>query len=109
MILRQILQLDQPPGPTAAAVCSVELKHTVAATVGADRVLHCLVFPDGALGELQPKREHLRQIVGCGFDHGGDVLLPQTIHLHAVRGEVFFHLHDRVGIVQPGLFLHSGG
>ena len=99
----------EPPGPAAAAVCTVKLEHAVASAVGADRVLHRLVFPDAALGKLQPELQHLRQILRRGFDHGGDVLFAETVDLHAIASEIVLHLHDRVGILQSGLFLHAGG
>ena len=55
----EVLQLDQPPGPATGPVRAIELEHPVAAAIGADRVLHRLVFLDAALGELEPQAEDL--------------------------------------------------
>ena len=81
----------------------------MATAIIADRVLHRLVLPDGALGQLQTQREYLSQVLRCGFDHGSDILLPEAFYLHAVLRQIILHLNDRVGIVQPGLFLHPDG
>ena len=107
VVLREILQLDQASGPAATAVGSVKLEHSVAASVSADRVLHRLVFADGALGELQSQGQHFREVLRRGFDHGGDVFLPEGVHLHAVLCEVALHLNNRARIREPCLFLHS--
>ena len=55
MILGQILQLDVSPGEPASPGSAEELEHATGAAVGADGVLHRLVFPDGGLGQLLPQ------------------------------------------------------
>lgn len=81
----------------------------MAPSVLAYRILHRLIFADAALGQLKPERQHLRKTVGRSLNHGGDILLAQAVGLYAVLSQIRLHLHDRVGILQPGLFLHSGG
>ena len=54
VVLRQVLQLDEPACPSAAPVGAVELKHAPAATILTDSILHGLVFLHAAFGGLQP-------------------------------------------------------
>ncbi len=68
MVLRKILQLNQPSCPAATSIRTVKLEHAVATAIGADGILHRLVFPNAALGELQPELQYLCQ----GFEELSD-------------------------------------
>ena len=54
VVLRQVLQLDEPACPSAAPVGSIELEHAPTAPVLTDGILHGFIFLHAALRGLQP-------------------------------------------------------
>ena len=57
MVLGEVLQLDQPAGPSARTVGTVKLEHAVSSAVSADCVLYCLIFLHGGFCKLLSEHE----------------------------------------------------
>ena len=57
VVLRQVLQLDQPSCPASCAVGSIELEHATGTAIGADSRYHRLIFPDAGFGKLLPEHQ----------------------------------------------------
>ena len=109
MILGQVLQLDVPPREPACPRSTEELEHPTGTAVGADGILHRLVFPDGGLGQLLPQGQHLPQLrwgILQKLRHG---LLVEGFGLPAVVRKPLLHLLHTVGVLQRGHPLHGGG
>ena len=107
VVLGQVLQLNVSAREAPGSVCPIEHEHPTGATVAADGFLHCLVFPDGGLGQLLPEREHLRQLWWCRFQELRHDPLTETVGLHAIVGEPLLHLLDGVGVLQCRHALHG--
>ena len=69
MVLREVLQLNEPPRPTTAAVCTVELEHSVRPSVRAYSVFHRLIFLYRGFRKLLTEFKYLRKLWRCGFQH----------------------------------------
>ena len=68
MILGEVLQLDQPAGPSAGAVGAIILEHAVSPSVPTDGVLHCLIFLHGGFCKLLAEHKYTLQLRRRGFD-----------------------------------------
>ena len=58
VILREVLELDDPPSPPSRPVCPVELEHSANSPVSAHGVEHGLIFFRAAFSERLPELEH---------------------------------------------------
>ena len=103
------MQLNVSAGEAPGSVCPIEHEHPTGTIVATDGFLHCLVFPDGGLGQLLTEREHLRQLRRCRFQELRHNLLAEAVGLHAVVGEPLLHLLDGVGVLQCRHALHGNG
>ena len=87
MVLREVLQLDEPACPAAGAVGSIELKHPSGSAVFTGGVLHSLVFLYGGFGKLLSESEGLPDIIlifGCGFKQGFDSFFVERVCFDAL-------------------------
>ena len=107
VVLGEVLQLDDPAGPSAAAVCAVELEHAPCPAVRADSVLHRLVFFDGGFCELLAETEDVCDVPGRGLEEPGNGFLVKGFGIHALAGEPFLHLCHGVRVLKPCLFLQG--
>ena len=108
MILRKILQLNEPAGEAPGPVRAVELEHPSASAVGAGRVLHCLILFDGRFGKLLTEQERLRDIAVRFANQRRHSLFAECVGLHAVVRQPGLHLRHGVGVVEFGQFPHRG-
>ena len=107
MVLGEVLQLDQPAGPSARTVGTVKLEHAVSSAVSADCVLYCLIFLHGGFCKLLSEHESgLDSLVIRIMDQFFDGFFVKDICFHAVLGEPFFHFLDTVWIFEPCNCLH---
>ena len=109
VVLRQVLQLNQPARPAAAAVCAVKLEHPPRPSVRAYGVLHGLVLLYGGLGKLPAQLQHLSKLRRRSFQQFLHSLLVQGVHLKAMLCKPFLHLLDGVWVLQGGELLHLCG
>ena len=101
MVLRKVLQLDEPSGP-ASGPGAVELQQASHAAVLAGAAEHRLVLGVGGLAE---HRADLQDAVDAGVGRGlpdfREVLLGQGVHVEAeLGGEPVLELADAVGVVE---------
>ena len=109
MVLRKVLQLNEPAGKAPGPVRAVELEHSTASSVGAGGVLHCLILFDGRFGKLLTEQERLGDVTVRFADKSRHGLFAERIGLHAVVRQPRLHLRHGVGIVEFGQFPHRGG
>ncbi|OPZ72385.1 MAG: hypothetical protein BWY83_00682 [bacterium ADurb.Bin478] len=109
MVLRQILQLDQPASPAPGAVGTIELEHASAPTVSADTVLHGDVFFHTRPGKLLTEFQRLGQFRRCGLQQFLHGFLVQGIHLHPMIRQPLLHLSHRIRVLQLCQLLHFSG
>ena len=108
MVLRQVLQLDNAPGPATRPVRAVEREHPPGAPVGADGILHGAVLAYGCLGKLLTTGQGGRHIlIGIG-QQVPDCFLVQGLRLDTLAGEPALHLYNAVGVFQSCSFPHPG-
>ena len=100
MVLREVLQLYEPPRPPTAAVCAVELKHSVSTTVRAGSVFHRLIFLYRGFRKLLTEFQHLRKLLRSGFQYRRDFLFSKAVHLQAVLREPLFHLLNGIRVIE---------
>ena len=106
MVLREVLQLYEPSRPTAAAICAVELKHSVRTAVSADSVLHSLIFLDGGFRKLLTEFQDFRKLRWSGFQQFRNRFLSKRVCFKSVFRKPLFHLLNGVRIVKRGKRLH---
>src|SRR5699024_7515823 len=105
----EVLQLDQPTGPSAGTVCAVKLEHAVSSAVPADCILHCLVLLHGGFCKLLAEHESgLDSLVIRITDQFFDSFFVKGICFHAVLSEPFFQLMDAVWVFESCDCLHRG-
>ena len=103
VVLREVLQLDEPSGP-AAGPRALELEQAPDAVVGADAVEHRLVLGVGGLAQLRADVEDAQHPLVAGDPAElRQVLLREGVHVDAqLCGQPVLELGDAVGIGQPG-------
>ena len=106
VILREVLQLDQPARPAAAAVGTIKLEHPSRPAVCTDGVLHCLVLLYRGLSKLPAQFQHLGKFRRRGFQQFLHGFLVQGVHLKAMLCKPFLHLLDGVRVFQGGELPH---
>ena len=121
VILRKILQLNQPARKSSCPIGSVEHEHAVCTPVFADAVLHGLIFLHGAFCKLPAEEKRLSKLIGSVLQQGGHFLFAKRFDLHAMLGKPSLHLGDGVWILKgckrvhplgqfsPGQGIHSDG
>ena len=109
MVLRQVLQLNQPSSPAASSIRAVELIKPVAAAIETYTVLHGFIFSDRAFCQLQAELQYLSQILRRCLNQCLHILFPEAFCFQSVLGEIILHLHDGVRIRQASDLLQAGG
>ena len=102
MVLRQVLNLDQPASIPPCAVGTIELNETSGSTVRAHYSLHGRVFLYAALGQFLSHRQCKFHLSVCLLQHLQDGSLRQGLRFHATLGQPLFELGWAVGVLQPG-------
>ena len=107
MILRQVLQLNEPPGPATGTIGSIKLEHATGATVCADCVYHGLILFDAGLGKLLAEHKYTLQLRRRGFDKLRYDLFTEAVCFQTVVGKPLFHLLHAVGIIKLRQLTHG--
>ena len=104
MILREVLQLHDAPGPAACAVRSVELEHPADAVVGARAVEHGGVFLVGCFAEGLPDLEDAADLRRDVLpEQGADGRLVEAAgQVYALAGEPAAQLDEAAGVLESG-------
>ena len=107
MILRQVLQLNEPSGPATGTVGSVKLKHSTGAAISADSVYHGLILFDAGFGKLLPEHKNALQFRRRCLNKLCHGLFAEAVGLQSVIRKPLLHLLHAVGIIKLGQFTHG--